>query len=61
MITTIVEFIIRVNALPDISDACDVFEDECTDKLRDQIYDLADPDSVEPFRSAMNNMGFVDY
>jgi len=29
--------------------------------LRDEIYALADPVSDEPFRSAMFNLGFVNY
>jgi hypothetical protein len=61
MITTLSEFILRVNRLQDISDACDVFEEGCTQALRDQIYTLADDDSCEPFRSAMINMGFTSY
>lgn len=39
----------------------EMFEDQCTAALRDQIYSLADPASPEPFRSAMINMGFIDY
>jgi len=61
MLTTLSEFVLRVNRLQDISDAYDVFEEECTEELRDQIYGLATIDSEEPFRSAMINMGFTTY
>lgn len=61
MIRTVVRFIQRVQELKDVSDAYDLFEDECTDALRDKIYDLADPASPEPFRSAMTKLGFVNY
>lgn len=36
-------------------------EGPCTEELKCEIYALADPDSSEPFRSAMNNLGFSDY
>ena len=60
MIKTIKDFIARVDSLDDISEAYDVFEDECTDELRDHIYRIAEG-SVEPFRAAMHNLGFTTY
>lgn len=39
----------------------EVFEEQCSDELRAQIYSLADADTPEPFRSAMHNIGFTDY
>ena len=61
MLTTLNEFILKVESLEDISDASDVFEYECSDTLRDMIYTFSDPDSVEPFRNAMHNLGFDTY
>jgi hypothetical protein len=39
----------------------DAFEFECSDDVRDAIYDLADLDSVEPLRNAMHKLGFVSF
>ena len=39
----------------------DVFENDTSDELRGMIYSLASPDSCEPFRSAMINLGFPEY
>ena len=61
MLNTLVEFINRVESLKDIADAYDVFEDECSNELRDYIYTFADPDECEPFRAAMHNLGFDTY
>jgi hypothetical protein len=60
MLNTIKDFVIRVTELDSVHDAYYVFEDECTDALRDRIYRLADL-SVEPFRAAMHELGFTDY
>jgi hypothetical protein len=60
-ILTFDSFLNRVNELDDIHDAYDVFEYECTDTVRDYVLCFADADSVEPFRSAMYNLGFTDY
>lgn len=61
-IETLRMFILMCNADPTNYDLIyEIFEDDCTDKLRDQIYSLADPNSPEPFRSAMINMGFVNF
>lgn len=60
-ILTFENFLNRVNSLDHISDAYDVFEFECTDSVRDQVYAFADVDSTEPFRSAMHNLGFKSY
>lgn len=61
MLNTIPKFVQRCGELDEITDAYYVFEGECTDELRDRIYSLADRDSTEPFRSAMIQLGFVDY
>ena len=61
MLQTLTEFINRVESLKNISDAYYVFEDECSDALRDYIFGFADPDSVESFRDAMHNLGFDTY
>ena len=61
MITTVEQFIDQVAALRDIRRAYDLFEYETVDSVRGEIYAFADPASPEPFRSAMNNMGFDSY
>jgi len=58
---TLIEFKSAVDLLDDVADAYDIFEDDCTDDLRDEIYNLSDSDTPEPFRSAMRNMGYVTY
>lgn len=42
-------------------DIFDLFEDGCTEELRELIYSFGDPDCYEPFRDAMYNLGFVDF
>ena len=63
MITTIGDFIVQVCQLGEknVSNAYNLFEDLCSDELRDKIYSFADPTSPEPFRSAMHRLGFVNY
>lgn len=61
MLTSINEFILAVEDRKDIADAYDIFEMNCTDSLRSEIYLFADPASSEPFRSAMHNLGFDSY
>lgn len=61
MLNTVIAFVYRCMDLKDVSDAYYVFEGECTDALRDEIYEFADHRSNEPFRSAMHNLGFVNY
>lgn len=60
-IVTFDSFLNRVNSLDNISKAYDVFEDECSAYVRDQVLCFADPDSPEPFRNAMYNLGFKSY
>jgi hypothetical protein len=60
MLATIRDFVIRVTELDSIHDAYYVFEEECTDALRDRIYGLAEG-SAEPFRAAMHELGFTAY
>ena len=61
MLNTVREFVRVVDALSEIDDAYYVFEDMCSSELRSQIYTLANPNSPEPFRSAMYNLGYTDY
>jgi hypothetical protein len=64
MITSLKQFTTeakRLNASCHISDMYDVFEYQTSDELRNQVYELADPTSPEPFRSAMHNLGFTNY
>ena len=60
-ITTIQKFKERVQQLASISMAYYVFECQCTETLRAEIYAQAPAQHVEPFRSAMHAMGFCDY
>ncbi len=59
-IRTLKDFVLRVAALDDVSDAYYVFEDECTKELRAQIYKLSNCKS-EPFRTSMHIIGFTNY
>lgn len=61
MINNIKDFCNRIERLKHLENAYYVFEEDCTDELRDQIYNLVDDSSVEPFRDAMHYLGFVDY
>ena len=61
MVTSLMEFLERVRGLENIADAHDIFENECTDQVRDIIMRSADADSAEPFRSAMHRFGFTSY
>jgi hypothetical protein len=61
MVNTLREFVHRIESLEQVGDAYYVFEGECSEELRTQIWLLSDIDSPEPFRSAMINMGFVNY
>ena len=61
MLTTLNDFILHVETLTKISDAYSVFEFECTDSLRNEIYAMADEGESEPFRAAMHNLGFDTY
>ena len=60
-IKTVREFVLRVESLKNLQDAADVFEDECSDELREVIYQFANLRSPEPFRSAMIKLGFKKY
>jgi hypothetical protein len=60
MITSIVEFI-RQCEVSTNDQIYELFEFNCSEDLRDLIYDFANPTSPEPFRSAMYNLGFTDY
>jgi hypothetical protein len=60
MLTTIKDFVFRVAELDNVREAYYVFEEECSDALRDRIYGLAEG-SAEPFRAAMHLLGFAAY
>lgn len=60
MINTIKDFIIYIEQEPEDA-VWAIFEEECTPSLRERIYNLATPESKEPFRSAMINLGYKDY
>ena len=61
IVSTFKDFVLRVTALDDIADALDIFENECTNELRDQIYALSSNDYNEPFRTSMHILGFTTY
>lgn len=61
MIATIKQFVLMCTAFPSSDEQYDLFENGCSASLRAQIYALADVNSPEPFRSAMNNIGFTEY
>lgn len=61
MINTLEQFIERCQSLKQIHKAYDLFEFESTDELRGTVYLFADPQSPEPFRSAMHSLGFTAY
>lgn len=58
-IKTLKDFVLECVKRP--GEEADIFEDECTQSLRTQIYSLAGDDTPEPFRSAMFIIGFTDY
>ena len=62
-IATIPAFVARVNALANLHDAFDLFEDECTEELRSQIFELCGPANTqnEPFRLGMHILGFTEF
>ena len=62
-ITTFEQFIHAAIALPAdrIHEMADVFEFNTSEEVREQIYCIATEGSAEPFRSAMINLGFINY
>jgi hypothetical protein len=60
MVSSIDEFVAKVRE-QGIDAAYDIFEDGTLEEVRGEIYNLADSGSPEPFRSAMINLGFIDY
>lgn len=61
MLMSLDEFVAAVIELDSVSDAYDLFEVKTAEAVRAEVYALSDPDSSEPFRSAMYNLGFVDF
>ena len=60
MITNLAQFIVRCEVSTN-DQIYEMFEFECSDEVRTDVYFLADPESPEPFRSAMHNIGFTEY
>lgn len=61
-IATITQFKAKVQSLTNPVDVFDIFEDGCTEELREEIYALsAHLDSNEPFREAMHILGFTEF
>ena len=63
MIETIEQFVEQVNKLTNITDAFDLFEEQCTEQLRVEIFELCGPanSSNEPFRCGMHILGFTEF
>jgi hypothetical protein len=60
MITNIAEFIQRCEVSTN-DQIYEMFEFDCSDEVRVDIYFWADLSSPEPFRSAMHALGFTEY
>lgn len=60
MIDSLVEFIQRCETATN-EQIYEMFEFNCSDKVRTEVYFFADLTSPEPFRSAMYNLGFTNY
>ena len=60
MITNIAEFIQKCEVSTN-DQIYEMFEFECSDEVRTDVYFWANPASSEPFRSAMYNLGFTEY
>jgi hypothetical protein len=61
MITTLKDFILAVEKLSDVSQAYELFEDETSEEVRSLIYGLVPADKAEPFREAMQLMGYANF
>ena len=61
MITTLKDFILAVEQMPDVDQAYELFEDETCEEVRSLIYGLVSADEAEPFREAMRLMGYADF
>lgn len=61
MLNSLESFRQAVDQLEDLHDAYWIFEEDCTEQLVATIYSYADPDAIEPFRSAMHALGYVNY
>jgi hypothetical protein len=60
MLNDIVEFISKCEVSTN-TQIYNLFEGQCSSELRELIYNFADPTSPEPLRSAMYNLGFINY
>ena len=56
MINTVDAFI-KICKTSSKDEIYNIFENDCADEVRNKIYELADEDSPEPFRSAMEWLG----
>jgi hypothetical protein len=61
LITTLKDFILKLEKLKDISHAFEVFEFDTSEEVRDLIYSMSPQDEPEPFRYAMRLMGYVTF
>jgi hypothetical protein len=64
MLTTLAEFVRRVDGLRNIADASEVFEHECSEELKkllSTLWLIFDPESPEPFRCTMHVLGYTEY
>jgi hypothetical protein len=60
MIATLAEFIQKCEVSTN-EQIYEMFEHNCSDEVRTDVYFWANPNSSEPFRSAMYNLGFTNY
>ena len=60
MINSVAAFVAAAKNLSN-DDIVYMFEHETEEAVRAEIYALADVNSPEPFRNAMNKLGFVNY
>ena len=60
MITTLAQFIQQCEVSTN-DQIYEIFEFNCNDTVRTEVYFWANPTSPEPFRSAMYNLGFTNY
>ena len=60
MITTLAQFIQQCEVSTN-AQIYEMFEFNCNDTVRTEVYFWADLTRPEPFRSAMYNLGFTNY
>ena len=60
-VTSLAQFVSMCADAPDNDFIINLFEDETSEDVREEVFAHADPDSPEPFRSAMIALGFPDF